>query len=61
MKHLYLVHDIDFNYKVVVLATDGNVAIDKVKDFLIRTNQCSEYFKKVNWIVSLCDNDKVLE
>lgn len=60
---LYLVHDDNYCYKVVVKAETSDEAISKVKVFLQRTNQASEFFKSnhVKWIADLCDNDTILE
>lgn len=58
---LYLVHDEDYCYKVVVSATNANEAIEKVNRFIKKTKQTGEFWIESKWIADLCDNDKVLE
>lgn len=60
---LYLVHDEYDNYKVIVYATNGEDAIEKMHKWMVETKQNGEFFnsKNVKWIADLCDNNKVLE
>ena len=61
MNVLYLVHDKDYNYKVVVSANSATNAIEKLQKFIKETKQTGELWIKIEWIADLCDNDKVLE
>ena len=61
MNRLYLVHDEDYNYEVVVSAYGAVNAIEKLQNFLKETKQTGEFFTETKWIADLCDNDKVLE
>lgn len=60
---LYLVHDEDYSYRVVISASSADEAIAKLHKWLERTNQNSELWSShgVKWYVDLCDNDKVIE
>ena len=58
---LYLVHDEDYSYKIVVSAQNANEALEKLTTFLNETKQVGELWRDVKWIVVLCDNDKVIE
>ena len=58
---LYLVHDKDYNYKVVVSAISAISAIEKLQNFIKETKQTGEFWVQTQWIADLCDNDKVLE
>lgn len=58
---LYLLHDEDYGYKVVVSAQNANEALEKLNTFLQETKQTGELWRDVKWIVDLCDNDKVIE
>lgn len=61
--NLYLVHDKDFNYKIVVYAFNAGQAVEKVLNWLKETKQTGEFWisDHIKWIADLCDNDKVLE
>ena len=61
MNRLYLVHDEDYNYQIVVSANSATSAIEKLQNFIKETKQTDEFWIKTKWIASLCDNDKVLE
>ena len=61
MNRLYLVHDEDYNYQIVVSANSAISAIEKLQNFIKETKQTGEFWIKTKWIASLCDNDKVLE
>lgn len=61
MNKLYLLHDEDYSYKVVVSAQNANEALEKLNTFLQETKQTCELWRDVKWIVDLCDNDKVIE
>jgi len=61
MNKLYLLHDEDYSYKVVVSAQNANEALEKLNTFLQETKQTGELCRAVKWIVDLCDNDKVIE
>lgn len=60
---LYLVHDEDYNYRVVIRATNSEEAVAKLHRWLAETNQNGELWssKNVKWYADLCDNDKVIE
>ena len=60
---LYLVHDENYCYRVVVQANDEKEAIKKLHKWFEETKQNGEFFisNKVKWIADLCDNDKILE
>ena len=58
---LYLVHDKDYNYEVVVSAISAISAIEKLQDFIKETKQTGEFWVQTQWLADLCDNDKVLE
>ena len=61
INRLYLVHDEDYSYKIVVSAQNVNEALEKVDTFLQETKQSGELWRNVKWIVDLCDNDTVIE
>lgn len=61
MNRLYLVHDEDYSYEVVVSANSATNAIEKLQNFIKETKQTGEFWIKTKWISDLCDNDKVLE
>lgn len=61
MNRLYLVHDEDYSYEVVVSANSATNAIEKLQNFIKETKQTGEFWIKTKWIADLCDNDKVLE
>ena len=61
MNKLYLLHDEDYSYKVVVSAQNANEALEKLNTFLQETKQAGELLRNVRWIVDLCDNDTVIE
>lgn len=61
MNRLYLVHDKDYNYQVVVSANSATNAIEKLQNFIKETKQTGEFWIESKWIADLCDNDKVLE
>ena len=60
---LYLVHDKDYCYRVVIKANNSEEAIEKLHKWFEETKQNGEFFSSnnVKWIADLCDNDKVLE
>lgn len=60
---LYLVHDEDFNYRVVVYANNTEEAIDKLHKWMEETKQNGELWKSKNtkWYADLCDNDVVIK
>lgn len=60
---LYLVHDEDYCYRVVIQANQNEDAIEKLHKWFKDTKQDSEFFtsKNVKWIADLCDNDVVIE
>ena len=53
MKNLYLVHDEDYSYKVVVSAISANEAIEKVIRFIKETKQTGEFWIETKWIAKL--------
>lgn len=59
---LYLVHDEDYNYKIVVSATNYDEAIKKTHKWLEETKQNGDLWnsKNVRWIAELCDNNTVI-
>lgn len=59
-EQLYLVHDKDYNYKIVASAKTPNDAISKVEQFLKETKQTGTYWHNPKWIASLFDNEKIL-
>ena len=61
INRLYLVHDEDYSYKIVVSAQNVNEALEKVDTFLQETKQAGELWRNVRWIVDLCDNDTFIE
>lgn len=61
INRLYLVHDEDYSYKIVVSVQNVNEALEKVDAFLQETKQAGELWRNVKWIVDLCDNDTVIE
>ena len=61
MNRLYLLHDEDYSYKIVVSATSANEAKQKMEDFVKETKQVGDLFPKIKWIADLCDNDNVIE
>lgn len=61
MNRLYLLHDEDYSYKIVVSATSASEAKQKMEDFIKETKQVGDLFLKIKWIVDLCDNDRVIE
>ena len=60
---LYLVHDEDYNYRVVISALSADESIEKLHNWLKETKQNGELWKStgVKWYADLCDNDKVIE
>lgn len=60
---LYLVHDDEFYYKIVINAENQEDAINKLHNWMDVTNQNGEFWnsKNVKWIVDICDNNKVIE
>ena len=60
---LYLVHDEDDNYKIVISALNADEALAKLQRFLEETKQKGEGWITHNakWSADLCDNDKVIE
>ena len=58
---LYLVHDKDYCYMIVVSANNAEEAITKLQNYLKETKQTGEFWNNTEWIADLCDNDKVLE
>ena len=58
MKHLYFVHAQD--YRIVVRASNEDEARQIVKDWYF-DNVSSFDNTSIDWIVELCDNDKILE
>lgn len=61
MNRLYLLHDEDYSYKIVVSAQNANEALEKLDVFLKDTRQVGELWRDLTWIVDLCDNDRVIE
>lgn len=61
MNRLYLLHDEDYSYKIVVSAQNANEALEKLDVFLKDTRQVGELWHDLTWIVDLCDNDRVIE
>lgn len=59
---LYIVHDTDYNYRIVVEAESSQQAEKKVHKYLSDTKQNGECWcsKNVKWQTDLCDNDTVL-
>ena len=60
---LYLVHDEEYCYRVVINANNRNEAIEKTYKWFEDTKQNGEFFNSnnVKWIADLCDNDVVIE
>lgn len=61
MNRLYLLHDEDYSYKIVVSAQNANEALEKLDVFFKDTRQVGELWRDLTWIVDLCDNDRVIE
>ena len=61
INRLYLVHDEDYSYKIVVSAQNAKDALKKLNTFLKETKQAGDLWRDLKWVVDLCDNDKVLE
>ena len=61
MNNLYLLHDEDYNYKIIVSAQNANEALKKLNIFLKETKQVGDLCCNTKWIVDLCDNDKIIE
>lgn len=61
MNKLYLLHDEDYSYKIVVSAPNANEALEKLDVFLKDTKQVGKLWRDLTWIVDLCDNDRVIE
>lgn len=61
MNKLYLLHDEDYSYKVVVSAQNANEALEKLDAFFKDTKQVGELWRDLIWIADLCDNDRVIE
>ena len=60
---LYLVHDKEYAYMVVIKASRSNDAIEKLHKWFEKAKQHGEFFNSnnVKWIADLCDNDVVIE
>lgn len=60
---LYLVHDEEYCYRVVIKASSNNDAIEKLHKWFKESKKNGEFFnsKNVKWIAELCDNDVVVE
>lgn len=60
---LYLVHDVDYTWRVVIQANDGDEAIEKLHKWFDDTKQNGKLFtsRNVKWIYDLCDNDIVIK
>lgn len=60
---LYLVHDEDYSYRVIISASNADEAIEKLHKWIEETKQNGELWKSigVKWYADLCDNDKVIE
>lgn len=60
--NLYLVHDEDYNYRVVVRANNSEEAIKRVLKWIEETGQNGELWNSNNikWSADLCDNDTVI-
>ena len=60
---LYLVHDKEYCYRVVINANNSNDAIEKLHKWFEDTKQNGEFFnsKNVKWITDLCDNYLVIK
>lgn len=61
INRLYLVHDEDYSYKIVVSAQNAKDALKKLNTFLKETKQVGDLWRDLKWVADLCDNDKVLE
>ena len=61
INRLYLVHDEDYSYKIVVSAQNAKDALKKLNTFLKETKQAGDLWRDLKWVADLCDNDKVLE
>lgn len=53
---LYLVHDEEYCYRIVIKANSSNEAIEKFHKWFENFNS-----NNVKWIADLCDNDVVIE
>lgn len=51
MNRLYLVHDEDYNYQVVVSANSANSAIEKLQNFIKETKQTGEFWIKLSGLL----------
>ena len=60
---LYLVHDEEYCYRVIIKASNNNDAIEKLHKWFEETKRNGEFFNSnnVTWIADLCDNDVVIE
>ena len=59
--NLYIVHDEEYNHKIVVKAPNAEEAIKKLRNYLKETKQIGILWSECVWMADLCDNDKVLE
>lgn len=53
MNRLYLLHDEDYSYKIVVSAQNANEALEKLDVFFKDTRQVGELWRDLTWIVDL--------
>lgn len=60
---LYIVHDSDYCYRVVIKASNSGEAIYKLRKWLEETEQTGEFFNSdhVKWFADICDNDTIIE
>lgn len=63
MVNLYLVHDNNYNYRIVIRAKDADEAINKLHNYMKETKQNGEFWSSNNiiWYADLCDNEKVID
>ena len=61
--NLYVVHDEDYNYRIVISASDSDEAITKLHNWIAETKQNGDFWRSTNvkWYADLCDNDKVIQ
>lgn len=60
---LYLVEDIDYCWRFIVQANNGDEAIEKLHKWCDDTNRNNENFssRKINWLVDIFDYDKIIK
>lgn len=59
---LWLIHDKDYSYRVIVKADSVTEALSKMHKWSETTKQNGEYWNSANvrWYADICDNEDVL-